>query len=248
MTGFCYVSTVLSLISIQTEGKNFLLDDPWSMGAAGGTSTASNDPWGGGSATNTSQGNPWSGNRRAIATNDTGLSINLSDPWGVGGTNSRSPPPPPVSPPIISKPLDELSDLFGTGPSKILTPLLLSNLIFLILIAISPSYGHQQPQSHASSNPWNITNTGSTSPSNSSFATGTNGGGLLYPMPANAVNTNLISSSPVSASSLSASRKTPESFLGDKFSTLVNLDQLVTEPKSKILLLSLSEFLTLFSS
>lgn len=242
MTRFCYVSTVLSLISIRTGRKNFLdllLDDPWSIGATGGTSTAtaSNDPWGGGSATNTSQSNPWSRNQAAIATNDTGLSINLSDPWGLGSTNSRSPPPPPVSPPVISKPLDELSDLFGTGASKILTLLFSSNLIFLILIVITPSYG--QPQSHASSNPWNITHTGSTSPSNSSFATGINGGGLLYPMPASAVNTNPISSSPVSASSLSASRKTPESFLGDKFSTLVNLDQLVTEPKSKTLLISL---------
>lgn len=31
---------------------------------------------------------------------------------------------------------------------------------------------------------------------------------------------------------LSTSRKTPESFLGDKFTNLVNLDQLVTDTKS----------------
>lgn len=240
MIGLFYISTVLSLISIRTEGKNFLLDDPWSIGGTSTTTTASNDPWGG-STTSTAQSNPWSGNQTAVATNDTGLSINISDPWGVGGaTNSRSPPPPPVSPPVISKTMDELNDFFGTGASKIFTLLPISNRIFFIFIVMTPSYGHQPPPPpHASSNPWNITSTGSTSPSNSSFATGMNGGGLLYPMTTSAVTANPISSSPASASSLSASRKTPESFLGDKFSTLVNLDQLVTEPKSNTFLYSL---------
>jgi hypothetical protein len=54
------------------------------------------------------------------------------------------------------------------------------------------------------------------------------GGNLLYPTLNSGANSN---PSPLSAS-ISASRKTPESFLGDKFSTLVNLDKLVTDPKS----------------
>ena len=51
-------------------------------------------------------------------------------------------------------------------------------------------------------------------------------GNLLYPTIPSGTNPSPLSSS------IAASRKTPESFLGDKFSNLVNLDQLVTEPKS----------------
>jgi hypothetical protein len=72
-------------------------------------------------------------------------------------------------------------------------------------------------------------NTGSTSPLYANLSTGYTGGNLLYPTITSGNNTNPTSTSPLSSS---ASRKTPESFLGDKFSTLVNLDQLVTDPKS----------------
>ena len=75
-------------------------------------------------------------------------------------------------------------------------------------------------------------NIGATSPLNTNLSMGSNTGNLLYPTLTSGNNSTPISSSPLS-SSLSASRKTPESFLGDKFSTFVNLDQLVTDPKSK---------------
>jgi hypothetical protein len=81
-------------------------------------------------------------------------------------------------------------------------------------------------------------NTGSISPSNTNLATGSNTGNLLYPTITSGNN-----SIPISSSPLSTSRKTPESFLGDKFSTLVNLDKLVIDPKSKNLIFSLSNFI-----
>ncbi|CAF4432490.1 unnamed protein product, partial [Adineta steineri] len=111
---------------------------------------------------------------------------------------------------------NELSDFFGSGAT------------------ITPSYDQQQQQ-HTPSNPWNIPpamNRSSTSPLNTNLSmSGGNNGNLLYPMIGSGNNPNPISSSPISPSLLSTSRKTPESFLGDKFSTLVNLDQLVTESK-----------------
>lgn len=70
----------------------------------------------------------------------------------------------------------------------------------------------------------------SVSPPNTNSITGGYDGNILYPTLPTSNNTNPASPSPLS-SSLSASRKTPESFLGDKFSTLVNLDKLVTDPK-----------------
>lgn len=101
------------------------------------------------------------------------------------------------------------------------------------MIAITPSYDQQQQQQqqHASSNPWTASpyiniNTNSTSPLYTNVSTGYNGGNLLYP----SISPSGNNTSPLSSS---ASRKTPESFLGDKFSTLVNLDQLVTDSKSK---------------
>jgi hypothetical protein len=186
----------------------FLIDDPWILESNGRTTTttASNDPWLGSTLT-TSHVNPWNGNNQTVATNDNSLSVNISDPWGLGATNSR--PPPPTTVPSASTNLidNELSDFFGGST------------------AISSSYDQQQ---NASSNPWNITassmNTNSISPSYTNISTGNNGGNFLYPTITSANN-----SSPLSTS---ASRKTPESFLGDKFSTLVNLDKLVTDPKS----------------
>lgn len=87
-----------------------------------------------------------------------------------------------------------------------------------------------------SSNPWNITSTlnpTSTSPSYANMSMNNQASNLLYPTVPSANNANPTSTSPL-PSSLSSSRKTPESFLGDKFSTLVNLDQLVTDQKSMI--------------
>ena len=51
--------------------------------------------------------------------------------------------------------------------------------------------------------------------------------------PTNGNSSNSNSTSPYPPAVHSALRKTPESFLGDKFSTLVDLNQLVTQPKGK---------------
>jgi len=71
--------------------------------------------------------------------------------------------------------------------------------------------------------------TGSISPPMSNLTM--SGANLLYPTIASGA-----SSSPTNmnsmAATLAASRKTPESFLGDQFSTLVNLDKLVLDPKA----------------
>jgi len=96
----------------------FVIDDPWTLESNGHTSatTVPSDSWQN-STVPTSKVNPWGGNNQ---TNDNSLSINISDPWGLGATNSRQPPPPPTSPPIIANPIDnELSDFFGAGASKI---------------------------------------------------------------------------------------------------------------------------------
>jgi hypothetical protein len=108
-------------------------------------------------------------------------------------------------------------------------------LIFIhwFFVALSTPYDqHQQP---ASSNPWNMpsstfpstsnNNSGSISPPYSGLTTG---GNLLYPTIAGGIHSNSNDPSPLP----SASRKTPESFLGENFGNLVNLDKLVTEPKS----------------
>ena len=107
----------------------------------------------------------------------------------------------------------------------------------LFLLAISNPYNGQQS---TSSNPWNMptsafpnattstgnnNTSGSISPPTHGLTTGTN---LLYPTIAGNRDNNSNNPSPLPSA---ASRKTPESFLGDKFSTLVNLDQLITEPK-----------------
>jgi len=102
--------------------------------------------------------------------------------------------------------------------------------------AITPSNNQQI----TSSNPWNISNpTSSTSPAYANVSTNNQGSNLLYPTAASGINTS------PSPSSLSTSRKTPESFLGDKFSTLVNLDQLVTDQRS--MKINNSLFFILFS-
>ncbi len=72
--------------------------------------------------------NPWSANQQPIHTNDASLSVNLSDPWGLGATNSRQPPPPPKSPPVTINAIDnELSDFFGASSSKIFLIVLFLN-------------------------------------------------------------------------------------------------------------------------
>jgi hypothetical protein len=68
---------------------------------------------------------------------------------------------------------------------------------------------------------------GSISPPNNGLTTG---GSLLYPTIAGS-NANSNSNNPSPLPSSSALRKTPESFLGENFSNLVNLDKLVTDKK-----------------
>jgi hypothetical protein len=224
----------------------FLLDDPWTLDSNGHSSstTVPNDSWQGSTASGwqpstASKVNPWSGNEQTTANNGTGLSINISDPWGLGATNSR--PTMPTSPAPVSNTIDnELSDFFGASASKIFVAF--SILYHSIFIAVSSPYEQQQQQQqqHTSSNPWNITSSSATHFPSSTMNTGSisplnAGGNLLYPTIGSGST-----SSPLP--SLSASRKTPESFLGDKFSNLVNLDKLVTENRSTANLLFFSNF------
>jgi hypothetical protein len=114
----------------------------------------------------------------------------------------------------------------------------LSSLSDQFTVAISTPFNQQQ-QPPPPSNPWNMpistfpntsissnnNTSGSISPPNQGLAMGSN---LLYPTIAGAKDNTSNNPSPLPSM---ASRKTPESFLGDKFSNLVNLDQLITEPK-----------------
>ncbi|CAF0907797.1 unnamed protein product [Rotaria sordida] len=191
-------------------------NDPWTLESNGHNSatTILSDPWQGSTAA-TPQVNPWGGNTHTTTNIDTGLSVNISDPWGLGTTHSQPTTAITSSPPATTKTIEnELSDFFGAGTT------------------ILPSY-NQQPQ--VPSNPWNTTsspiNTGSISPLNTNLSTGGNNGSILYPTIPSSNNLNPTSASPISYS-MSASCKTPESFLGDKFINLVNLDKLVTDPRS----------------
>jgi hypothetical protein len=56
----------------------------------------------------------------------------------------------------------------------------------------------------------------------------TTGGNLLYPTIAGGNNSNSNNPSPLPSAT---SRKTPDSFLGENFGNLVNLDKLVTDTK-----------------
>ncbi|CAF3002917.1 unnamed protein product [Rotaria socialis] len=200
-------------------GFTTVTNDIWTSESNGrnATTTVSNDPWQDSTAA-TSKVNPWGGNASTTSNMDAGLSINMSDPWGLGTVKSQPAPQPPTnSNSVTSKTIEnELSDFFGAGAT------------------ITPSYTQPQQQP-VSSNPWNTTssplNIGSMSPSNTNMSTIGFDGNILYPTLTNMNNSNPSSASPLS-SSLSASRKTPESFLGDKFINLVNLDRLVTDPKS----------------
>ncbi|CAF0759454.1 unnamed protein product [Adineta steineri] len=204
--------------NIIVEEQKKRQNDPWALESNNRTTatTASNDPWQPPQMSN-SQTVSWGNDNGITKHNDTALSINISDPWGLGTADSR--PIATAASSTTTKAIDnELSDFFGSGAT------------------ITPSYDQQQQQQHTPSNPWNIPpamSRSSTSPLNTNLSmSGGNNGNLLYPMIGSGNNPNPISSSPISPSLLSTSRKTPESFLGDKFSTLVNLDQLVTESKN----------------
>ncbi|CAF1902685.1 unnamed protein product [Rotaria magnacalcarata] len=197
-------------------GVTIATNDPWSTETTGRSSAvATNDPWQGDTPASTTQANPWSTNNHTTINNNTGLSLNIGDPWGLGISDSQTTTVPTTT--TNSKTIDnELSEFFGANPN------------------VSISNNHQQ---QTSSNPWNMppsnfsvssTNANSTSPINSGFNTG---GNLLYPIIAGANNSNSNNSSPL-PTALSTSRKTPESFLGENFGNLVNLDKLVTETKN----------------
>ena len=99
----------------------FLLDDPWSTEASGRTSanTTSNDPWQTIPSSSNTQANPWPGNHHTATTannNNTGLSVNIADPWGVSTTDSRTTSLHPTGPKAVD---NELSEFFGANASKI---------------------------------------------------------------------------------------------------------------------------------
>lgn len=106
---------------------------------------------------------------------------------------------------------------------------------FFLHKGISTPYDQHQQQS-TSSNPWNMPSStsnysGTTSPPNNGA---TIGGNILYPtIIGSNTNSNSNNPSPLPSGAL---RKTPESFLGENFSNLVNLDKLVTDKKSNFYL------------
>jgi hypothetical protein len=80
--------------------------------------TTNNDPWQSVPATSTTQANPWGGNNHTTTNNGNGLSVNISDPWGVGTTDSQT--TTTTSPPTNTKSVDnELNEFFGSGAGKI---------------------------------------------------------------------------------------------------------------------------------
>ncbi|CAF0920493.1 unnamed protein product [Rotaria sordida] len=200
-------------------GFTNVTNDPWSSEPSGRNSaiatTGTNDPWQVTTHSSTTQANPWTETKPTTTNNGTGLSLNIGDPWGVGSNNSQTTKltlPPTAT---TSKAIDnELSEFFGASAN------------------ISTSNNYQQ---QTSSNPWNMpssnlplipNNSSSISPQNTGFNVG---GNILYPTIASGNNSNNPSPLP---SGLSTSRKTPESFLGENFGNLVNLDKLVTDKKT----------------
>ena len=89
-----------------------------------GRTATSNDPWQDSTASAWQpppppQVNAWGGHEHTTANHDNNLSISLSDPWGVGSTNSR-PTTTTTSPPPTTNTIDnELSDFFGASASNI---------------------------------------------------------------------------------------------------------------------------------
>ena len=178
--------------------------------------------------------------------NNTGLSINTSDPWGLGITGSRAAAATTTASSANTTSIDkDLGDIFGPSAGKIILNIACQVPAFLLAAVSSSSassYNYQQqPQQPTSSNPWDISssatlnflptaNAGSISPPMSNLTL--SGGQLLYPTIANGNNSSPNSASPL-PSSLSAARKTPESFLGNTFSALVNLEKLVPDTKRK---------------
>jgi hypothetical protein len=95
------------------------VDDPW-LSEPTGRSSATNDPWLNNASSSNAQANPWSSNHHTTANNGTGLSVNISDPWGVGANDSRttittSPPQSTNNPKSID---NELSEFFGASACK----------------------------------------------------------------------------------------------------------------------------------
>ncbi|CAF3946255.1 unnamed protein product [Rotaria sp. Silwood2] len=210
-------------------GFTTVTNDPWSSEPSGHnsimTTTTTNDPWQIAAPLSTAQANPWTEAKPTTTNNNAGLSLNIGDPWGLGVNDSQTIAATTTLPSTTttSKAIDnELSEFFGASASKISYVLQHTyKHIFIFLIAISTSNNHQQ---QTSSNPWNMpssnfpvipNNSGSISPPNTSFNVGP---GLLYPTITSGNNFNSNNTSPL-PSAISASRKTPESFLDENFTT-----------------------------
>ena len=92
------------------------IDDPWSSDTNGRTSAMTNDdPWQTNTASSNATANPWSMNSATTANNGTGLSVNTSDPWGVGANNAGA----TTTSTNNAKSIDnELSELLGANAGK----------------------------------------------------------------------------------------------------------------------------------
>jgi hypothetical protein len=74
------------------------------------------DPWQTNlSSSNANAANPWSMNSSTTANNGTGLSVNISDPWGLGATNGGTATTTTNNVKSID---NELSELLGANASK----------------------------------------------------------------------------------------------------------------------------------
>lgn len=102
----------LAFISISLSS----IDDPWSSDTNGRTSAMTNDdPWQANISSSNASANPWSMNPTTTANNGTGLSVNTSDPWGVGANNTGATTTTTNNVKSID---NELSELLGANAGK----------------------------------------------------------------------------------------------------------------------------------
>ena len=97
-----------SVAELNDRTFSALLDDPWSTETNGRNSatTTGIDPWQSSSA---AQVNPWNETNHGAASNGTGLSVNVADPWGAGTNGTRT------GKPSVD---NELSEFFGASASR----------------------------------------------------------------------------------------------------------------------------------
>lgn len=99
------------------------------------STTATNDPWQiTPPVSTTAQANPWSNNNSTAANNNTGLSLNLEDPWGLGGSESQAKTTTTTTAATTSKTVDnELSEFFGANAGKLIRMFYLKLHVYIFM-------------------------------------------------------------------------------------------------------------------